>query len=146
MFKPPRSVFRMVLGGFWGGFAQGLGQVPHHPAISMDVLLAVTLLLLVVTHGLLVHGCNRIHSSLPKQTDVLAGRLDRTSDLLDEMAQLIADLGDATAAPMSAQGPLGFADLLTAFLNSRTALGPDDATKSKQWEVLSDNENPPQTV
>lgn len=126
--------------------AQGLGQVPHRPAMGMDALLAVTLLLLVATHGLLVHGCNRINAALPKQTDVLAGRLDRTSDLLDEMAQLIADLGDATAGPATAQGPLGFADLLTAFLNSRTALGPEHAPQSSQWEVLQNDENPPQTA
>jgi len=110
----------------------------------LDILQALSLLGLIVTHYFLVRGCFSIKTELPIQGGQISSRLDRTADLLDEVAQLIADLSEATAESSIARPPAGFGDLLTSFLNNRMnmAVGNGDTTQQQDWEVLAPNENP----
>lgn len=126
-------------------FAQGVGQVrPHHALTMLDEVTALSLLLLIIGHGFLIRGCFSISDQLPRQGGLLADRLDRTADLLDEMAQLIADLGGDGGPGPVAQTPSGPLDLLTMFLNSRTALSADHGrTSQPEWAVYAESADTP---
>ena len=134
--------------GVIAGFARLLAYLcPLHRRDMLDILQAVSLLGLIITHFFLVRGCFSIKTELPIQGGILAGRLDRTAELLDEVAQLIADLGDATPAGAVAQPVGGFPDLLATFLNSRLNPAPEhgDTTQPEDWEVLPPNDDPTTT-
>ena len=110
----------------------------------LDVLTAISLILLLIGHTFLIRGCFGIREQIPIQGGQIADRIERTGDLLDEVAQLIADLGDGGGGASSAvtQMPSGFGDLLTMFLNNRMNMGNADASKTlEEWEVLPPNEN-----
>ena len=119
----------------------------------LDYLQAASLLALIVAHYFLVRGCFSIKEELPLQGGLISGRLDRTGDLLDEVAQLLADLADGlgggdpkSPAPPHPQG--GIADFLTAFLNNRMSMGSLHATPNEEWEVYPPNEDttPPNEI
>lgn len=113
----------------------------------LDYLQAVSLLALIVAHYFLVRGCFSIKEELPLQGGAISGRLDRTGDLLDEVAQLLADLADGLGGGdhrlQAAHPPSGFGDLLTAFLNNRMNMGSSHATPEQQWEIYPPNEDTP---
>ena len=104
----------------------------------LELLQSVSLLALIITHAFLVRGCFSIKAELPIQGGQISTRLDRTADLLDEVAQLIADLSDGAPSqnvPVAQTGsPIG--DLLTTFLNNRMSTAMHHATQSEEWEVL----------
>lgn len=106
----------------------------------LDYLQAVSLLALIVAHFFLVRGCFSIKEELPLQGGLISGRLDRTGDLLDEVAQLLADLADGlgNSDPKfpAAHPPSGLGDLLTAFLNNRMNMASEHATPQQEWEVF----------
>ena len=116
----------------------------------LDYLQAFSLLALIVAHYFLVRGCFSIKEELPLQGGIISGRLDRTGDLLDEVAQLLADLADGigggdpkSAAPPHPQG--GIADFLTAFLNNRMNMASQHATTQQQWEIHEEEIDPTTT-
>ena len=111
--------------------------------IMLEELQALALLALVVTHSFLVRGCIGIRAELPVQGGEISSRIERTSDLLDEMAQLISDLADtASGANQSAPdvSPIGI--LLNSFLN-RPTMPSEHATPEVQWEIQQDDSNSP---
>lgn len=114
----------------------------------LDAVQALSMLALIITHAFLVRGCMSIKAELPIQGGQITNRLDRTADLLDEVAQLIADLADGAPSqnvPVAQTGsPIG--DLLTMFLNNRMNMPQvdSDATKEQEWEIYPPNKNPPQ--
>jgi hypothetical protein len=111
----------------------------------LEYLTTLSLMLLIVTNGMLVRGCFRIRDAIPAQGGEIAGRFDKTNDLLDELAQLIADLSDGAGGgvPATAQTPGGFGDLLTMFLNNRMNMQrPDAGTTEQEWEILQANDDP----
>jgi hypothetical protein len=112
----------------------------------LDILQSVSLLGLIITHYFLVRGCFSIKEELPIQGGIITGRLDRTADLLDEVAQLISDLTDSqpSQAPLAPSGG-GFADLLGAFLNNRMNMASEHATTQQQWEIHEEEINPATT-
>ena len=85
---------------------------------------AVSVLGLIVGHYFLIRGCFAIREAIPQQGGEISERIDRTADLLDELAQLIADMMDGqanTSAPLAQTGS-PIADILTTFLMRNTAL------------------------
>jgi hypothetical protein len=112
----------------------------------LEELQALALLALVIAHGFLVRGCIGIHRELPEQGQQISSRIERTSDLLDEMAQLIADLADSIPTNAgSAQPPGGIGDLLSGLLMSKMNLGSQHG-QTQEWEILETNDNPPPTL
>jgi hypothetical protein len=111
----------------------------------LDYLQAFSLLALIVTHFFLVRGCFSIKEELPLQGGMLATRIDRTADLLDEVAQLIADLSDGASPPAVAQPPSGLGEMVAMFLNNRMNSAENHAPQSEEWEVQFPNDNPPPT-
>ncbi|MBL6744135.1 MAG: hypothetical protein ISP83_07135 [Candidatus Poseidonia sp.] len=84
----------------------------------LEELQAIALLGLIGTNLFLVRGCFSIKNELPVQGRSITKGLERTSELLDEVAQLIADLGEGTPVPAPMQGsdsPFGL--ILNSLLN-----------------------------
>lgn len=132
-----------VEAGDGSGLLTMLAQIgPRLRPTMLDELMALTLLLLVVTHGLLVRGCFKLNDALPTQGDLIASRIERTSDLLDEVAQLIADLGDTGPSTAVAQSQGVLPDLLTMFLQRQAVNAVDHAPQEGQWTVHPPSDNP----
>lgn len=111
----------------------------------LEALTAVSLLLLIITHFFLVRGCFSIKEELPLQGGMLATRIDRTADLLDEVAQLIADLSDGSSPPAVAQPPAGLGEMVAMFLNNRMNTASAHGQTSEEWEVYPPNDDPTTT-
>ncbi len=112
----------------------------------LEELQAFALLGLIGTHYFLVRSCFGIKEELPIQGRAITDRLEQTSDLLDEVAQLIADLGDATSQkPPEAGSNSPFGIILNSLLNSNGMAGKH-ATPEQEWEVLppDDDQTPTQ--
>lgn len=110
----------------------------------LEEIQAIGLVGLVVAHSILIRGCFGIRESIPLQSGVISKKIDRTADLLDEMAQIIADFADGvqtTNAPPT-QAMAGWPGLLSAWLKSNQAQGVEHgpSPKETEWEILP-NEN-----
>lgn len=108
----------------------------------LDYLQAFSLLALIVTHFFLVRGCFSIKEQLPLQGGMLATRIDRTADLLDEVAQLIADLSDGANVPAVAQPPSGLGEMVAMFLNNRMNTASAHGPQESEWEIYPPNDDP----
>ena len=104
---------------------------------------AVSVLGLIVGHYFLIRGCFDIKQAIPEQGGEISQRIDRTADLLDELAQLIADMMDGQPTPSAPLAQTGspLADILTTFLMRNTALSPDHATTQQQGEIYEIDQN-----
>jgi len=111
----------------------------------LEEMQSVALLGLLVCQYYLIRGCFRINETIPEAGGSIGGKIDRTADLLDEMAQLIADLGDAVSPPAVAQPPSGLGDLVASFLNNRVNIPENHATTQQEWEVLQPDDDPTPT-
>ena len=110
----------------------------------LDYLQALALFALIVAHYYLVRGCFSIREAIPATGGTITTRLDKTTELLDELAQLIADLGDATSQSAPSQTPNGLPGLLSMFLNNRMNMGPEHAQTLEEWSVHPpSNDSPP---
>ena len=110
----------------------------------LDVLTAISLILLLIGHTFLIKGCFGIKDQLPVQGGQIADRIEKTAELLDEVAQLIADLGEGMTGgnTNSPQAPIGIPDILSMFLNNRMNMANADGNeKEQEWEILPPNDN-----
>ena len=111
----------------------------------LEILQVSALLLLIIAHGFLIRGCFGIKTELPLQGGTISSKIDRTADLLDEMAQLISDFSDNMAGGSVTQPvPSPMEAILSAFM-SRVTPSPSHAKTSEEWEILPNNDNPTQT-
>lgn len=111
----------------------------------LEELQAFALLGLIGTHYFLVRGCFSIKNELPVQGRSITEGLERTSELLDEVAQLIADLGDSVPASTPAAGsdsPFGL--ILNSLLN-RTPMSAEYGTKDEERAVYETVIHPTQS-
>lgn len=108
----------------------------------LEEMQSVALLGLLVCQYYLIRGCFRINETIPVAGGTISGKIDRTADLLDEVAQLIADFSDNITPPAVAQPPGGLGDLVATFLNNRMNTAGNHATTSEEWEVLPPNDDP----
>ena len=112
----------------------------------LEEIQAIGLVGLVVAHSILIRGCFGIRESIPLQSGVISKKIDRTADLLDEMAQIIADFADGvhtTNAPPT-QAMAGWPGLLSAWLKSNQAQGVEhgpNTESQEEWEIFPPNEN-----
>lgn len=108
----------------------------------LEEMQSAALLGLLVCQYYLIRGCFRINESIPAAGGSLREEITRSADLLDEVAQLIADFSDNISPPAVAQPPGGLGDLVASFLNNRMNPAPDHATTQSQWEVLPADPDP----
>ena len=110
----------------------------------LDALQAIGLLGLIACQFVLIRGCFKINETIPIAGGSITTKIDRTADLLDEVAQLISDFSDnITGSGNTPPPPSPMEAILNAFI-SKTTMG-DHATQSQEWEVLppNDDETPP---
>ena len=111
----------------------------------LEILQVSALLLLIIAHGFLIRGCFGIKTELPLQGGTISSKIDRTADLLDEMAQLISDFSDSMVGGAVTQPvPSPMEAILSAFM-SRVTPSPSHSKTSEEWEILPNNDNPTQT-
>jgi hypothetical protein len=109
----------------------------------LEEIQAIGLVGLVVAHYFLIRGCFGIRESIPVQSGVISMKIDRTADLLDEMAQIIADFADGvqpTSGP-PAQAMSGWPALLSTMLMRNQAQGLEHAETQTEWAIST--ESPP---
>ena len=110
----------------------------------LNEMQGLALLGLLICQFYLIRGCFEIKEGITDSGGSITSKIDRTADLLDEMAQLISDFSDNMAGDTNPQPPINPVNaLLTAFM-SRTAMG-DHGTKEGEWEILQNENNPPTT-
>ena len=108
----------------------------------LEILQVSALLLLIIAHGFLIRGCFGIKTELPLQGGTISSKIDRTADLLDEMAQLISDFSDSmTGTAVTQPVPTPMEAILSAFM-AKVTPSPSHAETSKEWEILQDNTYP----
>ena len=108
----------------------------------LEEMQSLALLGLLACQWVLIRGCFRINESIPVAGGGIREEITRTADLIDEVAQLIADLGDSVPPAAVAHTPSSPLDLLGAFLNNRMNTAQPHATPSEEWEVLPNDPNP----
>ena len=109
----------------------------------LEAIQAISLLGLIVGHYYLIRGCFSIREAIPEQGSAISNRIDRTADLLDELAQLMSDLldGQTPSPPAIAQTGSPIADLLTTFLMRQAAPAVPHGTQSEEWEIHPTDQN-----
>lgn len=104
----------------------------------IEYLYLACLLCLTISVPILIRGCFKIHHELPAQGGNISEKIDGVNDVLNELADFVADLarnGLFQAAQNNA--PPDFITLLTAFLKRDTPSPSEHGTKEQeQWEVL----------
>lgn len=122
-----------LLGRYRVGIAQRVGYVGSHYALTMlEHLQAVSLLGLIVGHYFLIRGCFSIRESIGNNGGAISGKIDRTSELLDELIQVVVDvIPEPTQSNPIAHTPNGIGDLLTMFLNNRMSMAQTDTHGDK---------------
>lgn len=108
----------------------------------LNEMQGLALLGLLVCQYYLIRGCFAIREGIADSGGSITTKIDRTADLLDEVAQLISDFTDNLGQEQNPQPPVNpVSALLTAFM-TRTPMA-EHATPQQEWEVLPNNDNPP---
>ena len=116
----------------------------------LEYLYLVCLLCLTISDPILIRGCFNIHKELPHQGGNISEKIDSVNDVLNELADFIADLARSGILPNPTvtQSPPDFVTLLTAFLNRGNPSGQEHGStqESQEWEVLPPNEQKTQNT
>lgn len=107
----------------------------------LEHLQVVALLLLIIAHGFLIRGCFGIKMELPLQGGSIGSKIDRTADLLDEMAQLIADFSDSIGTTPDTQPPSSPMEMILTSLIGNITNPKKHATQSEEWTVLPNDDD-----
>jgi len=107
----------------------------------LEEIQAIGLVGLVVAHSILIRGCFGIRESIPLQSGVISKKIDRTADLLDEMAQIIADFADGvqTVNQPNTQPMNGLGGLLSQILMRNQTQGLNHAETQTEWSLSTES-------
>ena len=111
--------------------------MPKGAIYMLDEIQAASLLLLIIGHGFLIRGCFKIHDELPVQGGRITEALGSTSNMIDEMADLLSELVDGfgQSKPSSPAGPVDLPSLLSMFLMNKTGIGSEHGSQTHQREI-----------
>lgn len=115
----------------------------------LDYLTALTMLLLVIGHALLIKKCTKLTDEIEPSAGKLSSEMSDITGLLNELCDIIHEATNSLIpkAAESAQTGVGMMDLLSAFLKPNNPMGQIDSDgykKQEDWEILSQNDNPTQ--
>ena len=100
---------------------------------ALSTLQGLALLGLLASHYLLVKGCFGIRESIPTAGGAITERLDKTTDLLDEVAELlneaVAGVAGSAEPPTMPASPVGV--ILNALM-SRPPMEPNYGTSTQR--------------
>ena len=115
----------------------------------LEEIQGIALFGLIVCQYYLIRGCFQIKEEIPIASVSITEKIQATTEILDEVAQLIADFSDgvAGASPPVPHTNGGIGDLLSMFLNNRMGMGQNDShgSQKQEWEIHPPNDNPPTT-
>lgn len=108
----------------------------------LDEIQAASLFLLIIAHGFLIQGCYGIRDGLPTQGSAISERIDGVTTVLDELADLIHNIGESVPSSGNTQPPTDlFGTLLTAFMAPKTPQ-VNHASLTKEWPIHQDDSPP----
>ena len=102
------------------------------------------LTLILLSHIFLIRGCFKINQNLPVQGDNITHEIQGVSTILDEMADLIHTVAESlpNMNPASTHTGSPVADLLSMFLNSKTATANEHGSLTQEWQVHQEDSQP----
>jgi len=106
----------------------------------LDEIQAASLLLLIIGHGFLIRGCFKINDELPVQGGRITEALGSTSNMIDELADLLSELldGFGQSKPSTPAGPVDLPSLLSMFLMSKTGIGSEHGPQEPENRTIHD--------
>ena len=99
------------------------------------------LMLLLAGHGLLIRGCTAINASIPNSTDTISTKFDGISTILDELADLMVDIGGPEQTQAMTKQAIGgsIPEMLIATLMGKVMQPQEHGnSQQKEWEILQD--------
>jgi len=108
----------------------------------IEYLYLACLLCLTISVPILIRGCFKIHHELPAQGGNISEKIDGVNDVLNELADFVADLArNGLFQAAQTNTPPDFVTLLTAFLKRDTPSPSQHGTQEPQdWEILPPND------
>ena len=108
----------------------------------IEYLYLACLLCLTISVPILIRGCFNIHNELPTQGGNISEKIDGVNDVLNELADFVADLArNGLFQAAQTNTPPDFVTLLTAFLKRDTPSPSQHGTQEPQdWEILPPND------
>ena len=103
----------------------------------LNEMTLICLLCLVIAHGFLIKGCFKINDQIPTSTEAITSQFETTSNLLNELCDIIAELTPASQTTMQKSNIGGsIPEMLTTLLMNNLAQsqkhGP--TTQSEEWK------------
>ena len=112
---------------------------------SLQLIQSVALIMILASHYILIRGCFGIKSELPTQGGAITTQIGEVCSLLDEVAQLMADMLDGQPATGSNAPPDSVFGQLVNSLISKTLNPNDHATTSEERTIHEVLNNPTTT-
>jgi len=112
---------------------------------TLQLIQSIALIMILASHYILIRGCFGIRAELPTQGGAITSQIGEVCTLLDEVAQLMADMLDSTPATGSNSPPDSVFGQLVNSLISKTLNPNDHATTSEERTIYEDLINTPTT-
>ena len=112
---------------------------------SLQLIQSVALIMILASHYILIRGCFGIRAELPTQGGAITTQIGEVCSLLDEVAQLMADILDGQTATGSNQPEGNVFGQLVNSLISKTFNPNDHATTSEERTIHEVLNNTPTT-
>lgn len=114
--------------------------------IMLDYLTALTMLLLVIGHGLLIKKCAKLTDELEPQAQSLSTELKDITSILDDVADLLNDgLNMVTAKTTpNTQAGMDIPSLLTNLFMSKVNIGTEHGSTQEPERTIQEINIPPQ--
>ena len=121
----------------------------NHALIMLEEVTAITMLFLVLGHGLLIKKCSKLTDELEPSAQNLSTELKDITSILDDVADLLHEgLNGLMKSPVAnAQAGMDLPSLLTNLFMSKVNIGTEHGPQESQDRTLPINieENPSQT-
>ena len=112
---------------------------------SLQLIQSVALIMILASHYILIRGCFGIRAELPTQGGAITTQIGEVCSLLDEVAQLMADILDGQSASGSNQPEGSVFGQLVNSLISNTMNQRNHATESEERTIHEVLNNPTTT-
>ena len=112
---------------------------------SLQLIQSVALIMILASHYILIRGCFGIRAELPTQGGAITTQIGEVCSLLDEVAQLMADILDGQSASGSNQPEGSVFGQLVNSLISNTMNQRNHATESEERKIHEVLNNPTTT-
>jgi hypothetical protein len=104
----------------------------------LNEMTLICLLCLVIAHGFLIKGCFKINDQIPTSTEAITSQFETTSNLLNELCDIIAELTPASQNTTSQNTAMGgsIGEILSSLLISKMTMSQEHGPQTHQREIL----------